>query len=108
MFYGAEVLPAIALVYIDNEWDIKAYEDAGNHGRYHLCLHTLLHFTSLDLLSLELLVCHFMPRLKMYFSRIRPNTQMPILLYIFFLTNNTVVLSKSSFLMELVNVGIRR
>ena len=56
IFKGAEVLPTVALVYIDNEWDIKNYEAAGNDGRYHLCLHTFLYFTPLDLLSLEILV----------------------------------------------------
>lgn len=56
IFSGAEVLPVVAVVYIDNEWDIQNFEAAGSHGRYHLGLHTFNFFASLDLLSWELLV----------------------------------------------------
>ena len=56
IFNGPELLPVFALVYMEDEWDLRNYEAAGNHGRYHLCLHTVLDFTSHDLLALELLV----------------------------------------------------
>ena len=59
IFAGAEVLPVYVLVYIENEQDISNFESAGNEGRYHLCLHNLLYFTSNRLLDLELLVGNY-------------------------------------------------
>ena len=56
IFNGAEVQPVFVVVYIENQWDIRNFESAGNQGRYHLCLHNILDFTSHTLLELELLV----------------------------------------------------
>ena len=56
IFNGAEVQPVFVMVYVENESDIKNFETAGLQGRYHLCLHNILDFTSHTLLELELLV----------------------------------------------------
>ena len=56
IFNGAEVQPVFVLVYVENELDIRNFEAAATDGRYHMCLHNLLDFTSHTLLELELLV----------------------------------------------------
>ena len=66
IFNGPELLPVFVLVYVEDEWDIRNFEAAGNQGRYHLCLHTVLDFTSHNLLALELLVSHIVSQLNAY------------------------------------------
>ena len=46
IFNGAEVQPVFVLVYVENEMDIRNFEAAATNGRYHMCLHNILDFTS--------------------------------------------------------------
>ena len=55
IFSGAELLPIFALVYIDNEHDLKNYQNAALDGKYSLTLYFSYFFTPLDVFSRELL-----------------------------------------------------
>ena len=56
IFDGPEILPVFALVYIEDESDIKKFEAAGNEGRYHLSLNSFQYFTSPNWFTFDQLV----------------------------------------------------
>ena len=60
IFKGPEILPVFAMVYIEDELDIKNFEAAGNEGRYHLSLNSFLYFTPLNWFTLEQLVSFYL------------------------------------------------
>ena len=77
IFQGPEILPSIALVYIEDRADLWKLQKAGLDGRYSISMHISMWFTPIDLFDKEMrsrtifrLLLKFLPKLQ--FRRASP------------------------------------
>ena len=82
IFDGPELLPTIALVYIDDRTDLWKFQKAGLDGRYQLSLHVSYWFTPLNWLARERRSVTFLRLLIKFLPLLRFRKARPVILAI--------------------------